>query len=191
MTDNGSTPSNSLEQVLAASSGMLRGAVAANRPLALVAAQKVRSERVRRSGARRPTKPLVLIVEDDPATQSTLYERKLRASTKVGFGLASCLEVARSFVCCGEQQFTVVVVDLNLGDGDGAEFVHEVLLADPEVEVVVASGFEEDRVRERLGSFDEKRVRIWRKDDPFLADRIVELALETRKAQRGIALVAK
>lgn len=126
--------------------------------------RKVRSERVRRdSGMRANRLPSILIVEDDPHSQTSLF-RAFQARQGFDVAVATTIGAARRAVS-GDAPWDVICSDLNMGSDDGAEFVRELLLSGARSKIVVSSGLDERGMRERLGSDAAARVVLREKDD--------------------------
>lgn len=154
------------------------------RSAAKVRSVRERSNRFRRtSGMRVAARVGVLIVEDDPLMQGSLF-RQLQGYLGLDFSIANSLGAARRAIGY-DIPWDVIAVDLNLKDDDGAEFVHEVLLAGIRSMLVVVTGLDASVARERLGE-DAERVIIREKGDETLVDYLVGLARETRS--RALAL---
>lgn len=80
--------------------------------------------------------PLVLVVDDDPDLcrnlWDLLHERNYRVS--IAHDAPAAAEQAR------EQQFQVVLIDMRLPGGDGADVFHAVRVANPHAHTVVITG---------------------------------------------------
>ena len=85
----------------------------------------------------------VLLVEDDPA-HATMLRRRIEGSGTLAMTLATTLQEARSAVA-GEHP-DILLLDLNLPDGDALEFLAEVELCCP-VLILTAHGSEERAVK--------------------------------------------
>lgn len=142
--------------------------------------QRVRSERIRKdSGMRAATRPGILVVEDDALMSKSIW-RQLQAHRGLDLNIANSTGAARRAIS-GDVPWDVICIDLNLDGEDGAELVHELLLANVPSAIVVTTGLPEQGARERLSS-DVERVTIREKGDSTLAGWVVELAAErTRK----------
>lgn len=97
--------------------------------------------------ARRPEVPSALIVEDDPFVGAMVRHRLARA----GFTVRQATDGAQGLAAVAESEPSVVVLDLNLPELNGFQFL-EHLRSDPSthavpVLVLTASGAEKDLVR--------------------------------------------
>ncbi len=82
-------------------------------------------------------KSTVLIVDDDEAILR-LYRRHLASD---GYEIISAKTLAEARDAAGERRFDAVLLDLNLPDGSGLEFVDELRKSSPAAAVVVITGF--------------------------------------------------
>ena len=81
-------------------------------------------------------RPAVLIVEDDKDFAENLQD--ILEDDGYDISLSGTIACAREFLCSGCPD--VILMDLNLPDGDGADFLGEIRGALPDTEVVVITG---------------------------------------------------
>lgn len=146
MTTNPNPPT-----ALELSTGALKRALDDNRPAALRSANKVRSEVIRRSisGTRSAAgRSMVLVVEDDPYMRHA-YGRAFASDPRVDAAICGSVATARA---AAAGPWNMIVVDLNLPDGDGAEFLHELSIAHHPAQLVACSGLTYVEQRERLAA---------------------------------------
>ncbi len=79
----------------------------------------------------------VLLIEDHEGARQRLTEVLSRAYEEVDISIASTLASARMFL--PEGPYDLVVLDLNLPDGSGEDFLLEILSHHPEAYVIIAT----------------------------------------------------
>ena len=84
----------------------------------------------------------ILILEDHPETRQWLTEMIHSAFVKPQIQEAASL--AQAFLQIKNTVFDLAIVDLNLPDGTGAEFIEKIIQTSPETYVVVATVFDDD-----------------------------------------------
>ena len=126
--------------------------------------------------------PKILLVEDTP-TMQVLY---LSILNKAGHGAdsAGSIEEARGFL--SERSYQVVLLDLNLPDGDGLDLLDEILLGNPGAQVIVitANGSLNKAIQAMRSGATDFLVK------PFTADKLlasVDRASEVIDTVSGIA----
>jgi DNA-binding NtrC family response regulator len=103
------------------------------------------------------SKPRILILEDQPA-MSTFMRKALAPATQVCFDLlmASSVREAHSLIDYWVQSGAVIggaICDYHLGDGNGTDVIKHLHDLDPEMPVIVSSGWADDmQVRKALGN---------------------------------------
>jgi diguanylate cyclase (GGDEF)-like protein len=91
----------------------------------------------------------ILVVEDDPA-YAAFVATVLQSIEFVLFDVEHVQTVARAVTCLRDGSFSVVLLDLGLGDAQGLEALNAVVAAVPDVPVIILSG--EDDLALSLGA---------------------------------------
>ncbi len=78
-----------------------------------------------------------LLVVDDNETVQNLYRRIL---VLAGYEVQSALRLSEAREALGSRRFDAILLDLNLPDGSGMDFVSEVRAVDPSVAIVLITG---------------------------------------------------
>jgi DNA-binding NtrC family response regulator len=81
-------------------------------------------------------KATLLVVEDNETVQN-LYRRFL---VPAGFEVQSVMRLSEAREALGSRRFDAILLDLNLPDGSGMDFVSEVRAADPSVAILLITG---------------------------------------------------
>ncbi len=81
--------------------------------------------------------PLVMVVDDDPDLSATLWDLLRERGFRVCLANDSCVAAARA----REQAYRVVLIDMRLPDGDGAEVFHAVREANPDAHTILITGY--------------------------------------------------
>jgi diguanylate cyclase (GGDEF)-like protein len=91
----------------------------------------------------------ILVVEDDPA-YAAFIATMLQSSEFVRFEVEHVQTLAGAEMCLRDAPFSVVLLDLGLGDAQGLEGLNAVIAAVPDVPVIILSG--EDDLALSLGA---------------------------------------
>jgi diguanylate cyclase len=91
----------------------------------------------------------ILVVEDDPA-YAAFIATMLQSSEFVRFDVEHVQTLARAEMCLRDAPFSVVLLDLGLGDAQGLEGLNAVIAVVPDVPVIILSG--EDDLALSLGA---------------------------------------
>lgn len=79
----------------------------------------------------------ILIVDDDDTFASTLalsFERK-------GFQASVALDKEQAILAAGQQQFTDITLDLNLGEQSGLQLITQLRVLQPNANILVLTGY--------------------------------------------------
>ena len=82
--------------------------------------------------------PRVLVLDDESTLRTALF----RLLDRKGFTAVTSqkIEEARS-LCQGDSVFDLAIIDMNLPDGDGLEFMRELKMLYPKIQVIILTGF--------------------------------------------------
>lgn len=81
--------------------------------------------------------PRVLIVEDESSLRTSLF----RAFDRKGYSVVTSSKIEEAKVLTqGNQNFELALIDMNLPDGDGIEFMEQFKLTSPSAEVIILTG---------------------------------------------------
>jgi DNA-binding NtrC family response regulator len=81
-------------------------------------------------------KPRLLLVEDDDGSRFGF----VRYFSKEGYAISEAACLAEAGEAVASQRFDAIVLDINLPDGNGIDFIETVRRADPNVAVIVITG---------------------------------------------------
>jgi DNA-binding NtrC family response regulator len=81
-------------------------------------------------------KPLVLLVEDNAATRFGF----VRYFSKDGYDIFEAANLAEATVALSARRFDIIVLDINLPDGNGIDFISTARANDPCIPIIVITG---------------------------------------------------
>jgi excisionase family DNA binding protein len=91
--------------------------------------------------------PTVLVVDDDPGLQD-LFRTFLK---KIGFGRLVVVGTAKEAIkCLGKQRFDLMFLDLKLPDAPGELVFKTVKQIDPDLKVIVVTGYPDSEILDRI-----------------------------------------
>jgi len=91
-------------------------------------------------------KTLILVVDDsftDRETLKTILEER-------GYGVVTASSGAEALAMVKEKRFDIIFLDVRLPDLDGVEFFEQVKAIDPEVAVIVMTGYSEAELMQKV-----------------------------------------
>jgi DNA-binding NtrC family response regulator len=115
-------------------------------------------------------KTLILIVDDsftDRETLKTILEER-------GYGVVTASSGAEALAMVKEKRFDIIFLDVRLADIDGVEFFEQVKAIDPEVAVIMMTGYSEAELMQKVISHGAYTC-IYK---PFNVDKVVSLVGE-------------
>jgi len=115
-------------------------------------------------------KTLILVVDDsftDRKTLKAILEER-------GYSVVTASTGAEALARVREKRFDIIFLDIKLPDIDGVEFFEQVKAIDPEVAVIMMTGYSETELMQRVASQGAYTC-IYK---PFNADRVVALVGE-------------
>src|ERR1039457_1833349 len=81
-------------------------------------------------------KPIVLLVEDNDATRFGL----VRYFSKDGYEIREAADLAEAAIALASQRFDAVIMDINLPDGNGIDFIDTIRSNDSTIPIIVITG---------------------------------------------------
>ena len=84
-----------------------------------------------------PTKPMVLVADDDPTIRSTLAE----ALRDWGFGTFQAATLAEALAIVSHDRPAAVLLDVRMPDGSGLEIVDELKTRSPDTVIIIMTGY--------------------------------------------------
>jgi DNA-binding NtrC family response regulator len=81
-------------------------------------------------------KPNVLLIEDNAASRFGF----VRYFSKDGYEIKEAADLAEAALALAAQRFDAVVMDINLPDGNGIDFIDTIRASDPNVPIIVITG---------------------------------------------------
>ena len=115
-------------------------------------------------------KTLILVVDDsqtDRETLKTILEER-------GYGVVTASSGAEALAMVKEKRFDIIFLDVRLPDIDGVEFFEQVKAIDPEVAVIMMTGYSEAELMQKVISHGAYTC-IYK---PFNVDKVVSLVGE-------------
>jgi len=131
----------------------------------------------------------VLLVEDDSADADFLRMSLRKFSDSVDITHTSL--ISEAVTALEDERFDVVLLDLNLPDGRGAECVEKIHKADELVPIVVLSGHDdEDFAVEILNQGVQDYLVKWEGDGRIIL-RAIRYAIERKRAENKVNYLAR
>ena len=90
--------------------------------------------------------PTVLVVDDDPVLQD-LFQRFLK---KIGFSRVVVGSAKEAIRCLRKQKFDLMFLDLQLPDAPGDQVYQIAKQVDPELKVIVITGYPDSEILDRI-----------------------------------------
>ena len=115
-------------------------------------------------------KTLILVVDDSFTDRETLKN----ILDERGYGVVTASSGAEALARVKEKRFDIIFLDVKLPDIDGVEFFEQVKAIDPEVAVIMMTGYSETELMQRVISHGAYTC-IYK---PFNVDRVVSLVSE-------------
>ncbi|MDA8430987.1 MAG: sigma-54 dependent transcriptional regulator [Geobacteraceae bacterium] len=81
-------------------------------------------------------KPKILLIEDNEATRFGF----VRYFSKEGYAVAEASDLAKAKKCLDGDNFDAIILDINLPDGNGIDFIEAVRTADQNIPIIVITG---------------------------------------------------
>jgi DNA-binding NtrC family response regulator len=81
-------------------------------------------------------KPIVLLIEDNDASRFGL----VRYFSKDGYDIREAADLAEAARALAAQRFDAIIMDINLPDGNGIDFIDTIRAGDPAVPIIVITG---------------------------------------------------
>ncbi len=130
----------------------------------------------------------ILLVEDNPG-DARLVEHMLRRASS-GFHVTHVPRIAEALDSLHTQDFSVILLDLSLPDGDGIDNVKEILSAAPSAPIVVLTGLEDQGVAIGAVQAGAQDYLIKGKVEPQALVQSMRYAIERKRTESRLAYLA-